>query len=279
MDITIGIDIGASKIAAGLVDGQGRILQEVERKTAQDPDGAVEEIRRMVERFLKRGAQAVGVGAPGRIDVMQGIIIESPNLPRWQHYPLKEKLEEKLNADIVLDNDANTALLGEVWQGAARGKRSALMLTLGTGVGGALWKDGKLWRGEGGTGAELGHIIIDPVYLDSCQQGHRGCLESMIGGAAHVKKYGKNLKELFADRAFVTQWAMALQKGVETLVAKFHPDIVILGGGVIRDHDKFLPQLQAVGLPVVAATLGPKSGIIGAAYLALGASKSEAQNP
>lgn len=268
MDIAIGIDIGATKIAAGLVDEEGRILEHVERPTPQDPDEALEVARLMVERFLKRGAQLVGVGAPGQMDFLKGVILDSPNLPQWNNYPLKEKLEEKLNTDIALDNDANAALLGELWQGAARGKKSALMLTLGTGVGGALWQEGKLWRGEDGTGAELGHTIIDQNYPDRCQQGHQGCLESMIGGGVNEKKYGKGLKELFEDADFLTQWRNDLERGITGLVKQYHPEVVVLGGGVIRDQAKFLPQLQAAGLPVVAATLGPKSGIIGAAWLA-----------
>jgi len=278
MDISVGVDIGATKIAAGLVDNEGRLLEQVERPTPREPDQAVETIRLMVERFLKRGAQLVGVGAPGQLDYAKGIIMDSPNLPQWKNYPLKEKLQEKLNIDIVFDNDANAALAGELWQGAARGKGSVMMLTLGTGVGGALWQNGKMWRGEagppaarlahGGTGAELGHTIIDPAYPDTCQQGHKGCLESMIGGAVNEKKFGKDLKELFADSAFVAQWARALKKGIEVLVEQYHPEVVVLGGGVIRDQEKFLPELKAAGLPVVAATAGPKAGMIGAAWLA-----------
>ncbi|MBI3260781.1 ROK family protein [Candidatus Berkelbacteria bacterium] len=268
MDIAIGVDIGASKVAAGLVNEEGRMLEHVERPTPQDPDEAVEVTRLMVERFLKRGAQVIGVGAPGQMDFVNGVIMDSPNLPQWKNYPLKEKIEEKFNTDIELDNDANAALLGELWQGAARGKKSVLMLTLGTGVGGALWQDGKLKRGEAGTGAELGHTIIDQSYPDHCQQGHQGCLESMIGGGVNEKKYGKGLKELFGDTNFLTQWRNNLERGITALVAQYHPEIVVLGGGVSRDHEQFLPQLQAAGLPVVAATLGPKAGIIGAAYLA-----------
>lgn len=268
MDIAIGVDIGATKIAAGLVDEKGRMLEQAERPTPQDPDGAVEAMRLMVERFLKRGAQLVGVGAPGQMDFANGVIVGSPNLPQWNNYPLKEKLEEKLTTDVVLDNDANAALLGELWQGVARGKKTVLMLTLGTGVGGALWQDGKLERGEDGTGAELGHTIIDQSYPDHCEQGHQGCLESMIGGGVNEKKYGKGLKDLFNDTNFLTQWANNLEKGITTLVTQYHPEMVVLGGGVIRDRDKFLPQLQAAGLPVVAATLGPRAGIIGAAWLA-----------
>lgn len=268
MDIAIGIDIGASKIAAGLVDEQGRMLEQTERPTPQDPDGAVEVARLMVERFLKRGAQLVGVGAPGQMDFTKGVIVDSPNLPQWKNYPLKEKLEKKFTTDIALDNDANAALLGELWQGAARGKKTVLMLTLGTGIGGALWQDGKLERGEAGTGAELGHTVIDPSYPNHCRQGHQGCLESMIGGGVNEKKYGKGLKELFEDTNFLTQWSSNLERGAAALVAQYHPEIVVLGGGVIRDQAKFLPQLQAAGLPVVAATLGPKAGMIGAAWLA-----------
>ncbi len=269
MEIAIGIDIGATKIAAGLIKESGRMLEHVERPTPEDPDQAVETIRLMVERFLKRGAQVIGVGAPGQMDSAKGIILDSPNLPQWKNYPLKEKLETKLNTDIVFDNDASAALAGELWQGAARGKKTVLMLTLGTGVGGALWQGGKLWRGDDGTGAELGHTIIDPNYQDRCHQGHAGCLESMIGGAVNEKKYGKSLKELFSDTNFLTEWRSNLERGVTALVAQYHPEIVVLGGGVIRDQAKFLPQLQAAGLPVVAATAGPRAGIIGAAWLAL----------
>ncbi|MFY9484314.1 MAG: ROK family protein [Patescibacteria group bacterium] len=268
-DIAIGVDIGATKIAAGLVQESGRMLEQAERPTPKDPDQAVETIRLMVERFLKRGAQVIGVGAPGQMDSAKGIILDSPNLPQWKNYPLKEKLETKLNTDIVLDNDASAALAGELWQGAARGKKTVLMLTLGTGVGGALWQGGKLWRGDDGTGAELGHTVIDPTYPDRCEQAHQGCLESMIGGAVNEKKYGKGLKDLFEDNNFLTEWRNNLEKGIKALVARFDPEIVVLGGGVIRDQAKFLPQLQAAGLPVVAATAGPRAGIIGAAHLAL----------
>jgi len=255
--MVIGIDIGATKIAGGLVSEDGLVLEEFKFATPQDPNEAVKLITDKVRNWLDKGVQAVGIGAPG-----------PTNLPRWRNFPLKKRLNEVLGLPVALENDSHAALLGELWQGAGKGKDRLMMLTLGSGVGGALWRDGKLWQGSDGHGAELGHTIIDPNFNGSCQAGHRGCLEAMVGGWALKQRYGKDVKTLFSDRIFVSEWTINLKRGLTKLIAEHQPKIVIIGGGVSNDAALFMPKLQDLGAPVVKAELGPKAGMVGAAYLA-----------
>lgn len=265
----VGIDVGASKIAVGLVDSGGKLLGEQRQPTPADPNQAVELIVKLAKSYLEQSATAVGVGAPGPIDFDHGNLLKVTNLPGWRNFPLRERLSQALKVPVVLENDANVALLGEIWQGAGKGKDPVIMLTLGTGVGGALWKEGEIWHGETGHGAELGHTVIDPNFDGSCQAGHRGDIEAMVGGVSVKKRYGKDIKTLFSDSTFLREWTANLRRGLIKLIAEHQPLIIILGGGVSNDAAMFLPQLQDLGVPVVKAKLGTNAGIIGAAYLAL----------
>lgn len=258
MTLVVGIDIGASKIAAGLVSEDGLVLEEFKAPTPKDPNEAVKLIRKKVKSWLGKGVTAVGVGAP-----------EPTNLPLWRNFPIKQRLSKALGVAVAVENDAHAALLGEIWQGAGKGKDPVVMLTLGTGVGGALWKDGQIWHGEDGRGAELGHTIVNRDFDGKCQVGHQGCIEAMVGGWANEQRYGKDIKTLFSDSTFLREWTANLRRGLIKLIAEHQPLITILGGGVSNDAAMFLPKLQDLEVPVVKAELGPKAGIIGAAWLAL----------
>ena len=130
--------------------------------------------------------RGVGIGVPGIIDMDTGMLRESPNLPGWSEFPVRAEIERRLGIPVTLENDANAAALGEKWLGATRNRGSMCMLTLGTGVGGGIVLDGKIWHGMNGMAGELGHINVEPEG-NPCNCGSRGCLEQYASATAVVR--------------------------------------------------------------------------------------------
>lgn len=207
--LAIGIDIGGTKIAGALVDANGQIVAESKVPTpATDPDAIVDAVVGLVNE-LSAGQEVVGVGvaAAGFIDAAQAEIIYAPNLS-WRNEPLKAKLQAQFSLPIIIENDANAAAWAEYRFGAGSGYRHMVMLTIGTGVGGAVIADSKMLRGGFGIAGELGHIRMVPDG-QLCGCGSRGCLESYASGTALLKNAkrlaksgdpkGKRLAELEAE--------------------------------------------------------------------------------
>lgn len=184
---TIGIDIGGTKIAGALVDANGAIVRE-ERvpSPAGDPDAMVDAVIGLIER-LSEGHEVLGAGvaAAGFIDANQSTIIYAPNIS-WRNEPFKAKLEAKLNIPVIIENDANAAAWAEFRYGAGRGYKHMIMLTIGTGVGGAVITDSHMLRGGFGIAGELGHIRVVPDGV-LCGCGQHGCLESYASGSALLR--------------------------------------------------------------------------------------------
>jgi glucokinase len=179
----IGIDIGGTKIAAGLVDDEGNLSGSIRIDTPREARAIEDAVVELVEG-LRSGTEvaAVGVAAPGFIDREASVVYFTPNLP-WRGEPLRDVLEARLDASVTIENDANAAGWAEYRFGAGRGRRDVVMLTLGTGVGGAIVIDGELYRGGHGAAAELGHIrLVTGGELCGC--GQRGCLEQYASGRA-----------------------------------------------------------------------------------------------
>ncbi|HLP23022.1 MAG TPA: ROK family protein, partial [Microbacteriaceae bacterium] len=184
-NLAIGVDIGGTKIAAGIVDGEGRVRAHVRSATpATEPDALETEVVRLV-RELSSEPLPVGVAAAGFIDAAQSEVMYAPNIA-WRNVPLRAHLETRLGRTVTIDNDANAAGWAEYRFGAGRGVTDMTMITIGTGVGGAAIVNGRLLRGGFGAAAELGHVRLVPEG-ELCGCGQRGCLEQYGSGRALMR--------------------------------------------------------------------------------------------
>lgn len=185
MTVTIGIDVGGTKIAGGAVDAEGRILSRSQVPTpAGDPPATVAGIVKVARelRAAAPGAVACGIGAAGVIDHDRGVVLTAPNLA-WRNLHLRAMAEDRIGIPVALDNDANVAAYGEALFGAGRGLGDQVMITVGTGIGGGIVIGGAIYRGAHGVGAEVGHMIVD-ARGPECPCGARGCLEAVASGSA-----------------------------------------------------------------------------------------------
>jgi glucokinase len=290
----IGVDVGGTKTLFALVASDGTIEARVERPTitsSQDAllaelDGAVEELRSAHPEVA-----AIGFGIPSRIDQRRGRAIASVNVP-LEDVDFRDRMSERHGLPVAIDNDGNAAAIAEWKIGAARGFSYVVMLTLGTGVGGGLILDGRPYRGATGSGAELGHMVIQ-VDGPECACGGRGHLEAVASGRAAGRVaqelYGKGAtgEELVRRAeegepeavAAMTQIGRGLGAAIATFVNIFEPEIIVIGGGFGMSNDLLRePALEVIlrdGLPpgrdalkIVEAELGRDAGVIGAAMIA-----------
>ena len=190
---SIGVDLGGTNLRIAAVDDQGRLLEKVTLGTqvALGRDRVIDDmcqaIRDLSAKYKSKAAlQGIGIGVPGIIDMRTGMLRESPNLPGWADYPVRSEIERRLGTRVILENDANSAALGEKWLGAARDVDDMAMLTLGTGVGGGLVLGGRIWHGMTGMAGEFGHITVEPEGVP-CKCGNRGCLEQYASATAVVR--------------------------------------------------------------------------------------------
>jgi glucokinase len=293
--LAIGLDVGGTKIAAGLVDGQGRIERRVERPTPTESQNellaALDEI---VEELLVEEVAAIGFGMPSTIDQRAGRVVSSVHVPVGD-FDFRERMTERFALPVALDNDANAAAIAEWKVGAGRGSTHMIMLTLGTGVGGGLILDGKPYRGFVGAGAEIGHMVLEyggEPCSGNCN-GHGHLEQVASGGAAdraakRILGPGMTGRELVGAaregneeaREAIGEIGRKLGAAIGSLVNIFDPQLVVLGGGFSQARDLFLePALAAMreeALPpgrdlvrVVPALLGPDAGLVGAAFVGL----------
>ena len=282
--LAIGIDIGGTKIAGALVDADGVIIREAKVPTpANDPDAIAGAVLALITE-LGEGQEvaAAGVAAAGFVDAERANIVYAPNLS-WRNEPFKAKLEAKLDIPVFIDNDANAAGWAEFRFGAGRGYRHMVMLTIGTGVGGAIIADGRLLRGGFGVAAELGHVRHVPNGRQ-CGCGRRGCIEQYGSGTALLKSAielaseggvkGARLAELMRENGGVLSGAqvyraiseedpgalellsdlgIALGKTIATLAAVVDPEIVVIGGGVSAAGELLLAPMREAYLSSLSA--------------------------
>ncbi len=306
---TIGVDLGGTKMLVGVLDADSNVSWESrEASTGQTEDQLVDLlVREVVEgRDAQPGVTGVGLGIPATIDHDRGVAISAVNLP-IDDLPIRELAEGRTGLPIFVDNDANVAALAEHLYGAARGADNAVMLTIGTGIGGGLILGGEIYRGATGAGAELGHVVIamDGLPCQGNCPGH-GCVETYASGTALAREGreaaerepGSVLGAMLADGKTidgkaVTEAALSGDEaavGVFDLVGSrlgvaltsfaniFEPEVFVIGGGVMAAGDLLLEparrELRERALkpmketPVVAAELGPDAGMIGAAAMA-----------
>jgi glucokinase len=286
----VGVDVGGTKILAGIVDASGKVEHRRERPTELDSqDRLIEEIGAAAEELLDDSVAAVGFGLPSRIDQQTGRVDGSVNVP-LQNVALREQLRDRLGRPVALENDGNAAALAEHRAGAGRGSQSMVMLTLGTGVGGGVVIDGRLLR-EGG---ELGHTVL--VYDGIPCQGTctgRGHLEAYVSGTAAAKLAREAFGPAVDAHRLVRLAAEGDSTAVEILdgigrklgaaigsfVNIFRPQLVVIGGGFASAGDFLLgpagETMRREALPpardraeIVRAELGTAAGVIGAALVA-----------
>ena len=304
-------DLGGTHLRAATVDQQGKIHFRSKQNTPQgtDPNEIVAAVVNAVREYRKEiGAepdrlQAVSLVVPGTVNVAEGIVVKAPNLPCLDGFPLTTALTKELGLPAILENDANAAAVGEMWQGAARGCRTIICVTLGTGVGGGIILDGELWRGVDGAAAEIGHMCVDPFGGVACTCGSRGCLEVFASATAIVRmtreaspRYPDSVlhasNNLTAESIFAAglegddlaleifrRMGVYLGIGLANLINILNPEMIVIGGGVVNGWDLFekhmMQQVEERAFPLLAARVkierakcGDDAGLLGAARLA-----------
>lgn len=316
----IGVDIGGGSVKLGLVLPNGRIVDKSffatpikESKTyfLDVLSAHIADLRQSAKEKNLR-VSGIGIGAPGPIDVERGFVYFFPNIPGWKNTPLKSILERILNLPVFVDNDANAMALAEYWFGAGRGCQSAVCLTLGTGIGGGIILNGKLFHGSTFSAAEIGHIIIDengPL----CACGNHGCIETFVGTQYFKREVERRLKKqksilhrwLKKDKAKLSpalvgkaarcgdalarqMWkdvAAKLGIALSGLVNVLNPQKIILGGGIAENRNLFFAPLNKTlsektfpiawrSVKVVPAKLRQDAGLVGAAALVFASKES-----
>ena len=283
----IGVDLGGTNIVAGAMTADGSrhlAMRSIPTNSAVGDEGVAERIVGLVEGVILDTMEqnestrrddfiGIGVGAPGPLDRVRGIVLVAPNLG-WRDFPLRDRIQDRLHLPTTLDNDANCATFGEWWQGAARGGRNVVGLTIGTGIGGGLILDGALYHGSSDMAGEIGHTTID-LNGRHCKCGNYGCLEAYASGPAIATRAREVLVREEGDSAIpsmvkgkldditaqivydaamagdeiaseiVRDTAKYLGAGVANLLYIFNPDIVVVAGGVTAAGDALFVPLRA----------------------------------
>jgi glucokinase len=282
----IGVDLGGTNIVAGAmsVDGsRSQAVRSIATMASVGDEGVAERIVGLVKSIMldtmsDSGAKredfvGVGIGAPGPLDREKGVVLVAPNLG-WRDFPLRDRIHERVGLPTTLDNDANCATCGEWWQGAARGARNVIGMTIGTGIGGGLILDGALYHGASDMAGEVGHTTID-LNGRHCKCGNYGCLEAYASGPAIATRAREvlvreevessiprmvdgRLEEITAQTIYdaakqgdpvaseiVRDTARYLGAGIANLLNIFNPDTVVIAGGVTAAGDALFVPLRA----------------------------------
>jgi glucokinase len=293
-ELVIGVDLGGTKILAGLLDRHGEVLRRVERPTpVASTDDLLAGLDTAVADLLDDRVRALGFAVPSTIDQTAGRVVFSTNIPLAE-VAFRDRMEQRWGMPVAIDNDANAAAVAEWRLGAGRGARYLVMLTLGTGIGGGLILDGKPYRGFSGAAAELGHMVIqhDGARCQGACTGH-GHLEALASGHAADERAraelgpGADARMLvrLADegdgraRELLAELGRALGSGLGTLVTVFDPELIVIGGGFAAAGDHLLEPAREVMLRealkpgrdrvrLVRAELGTTAGLVGAGLVA-----------
>lgn len=309
---SVGVDIGGMSIKVGIVDENGNIVIKDRVVTQRNSKLDIDNTANLILKLLKdknltvKDISGVGIGCPGAVNSVTGIVDFLPNLD-WHNVELVNKMKEKLDTKIIISNDANVAALGEVIYGCAKGYKTCVMFTLGTGVGGGIIIDGKLFEGNESKGAELGHttLILDG---ELCGCGRRGCIEAYVSATALINQtkkamnsdknskmwdfVGGDIEKVDGRTAFESAklgdktacdvrdtYVKYLAESMMSMFNIFRPEAFILGGGVSAQGDYLIDRVKeycekfdygykAAPIPeILVATLGNDAGIIGAAAL------------
>ena len=311
----IGVDLGGTNIVVGAMPEDGSRLPAIRTQSTRPEQGAdsvVSRIVAMIEETIsltaaENGASrddfvGVGIGSPGPLDRDKGVVIVTPNLG-WRDFPLRDRVGDAVKLKASLDNDANCATVGEWWCGAARGGRNVIGMTIGTGIGGGLMLDGRLYHGASDVAGEIGHTTIDSTGR-RCKCGNYGCLEAYASGPAIADRARESLAggepsllpemvdgrldQITAQtvydasgrgddvaRAVVRDTAKFLGAGIANLLNIFNPDTVVIAGGVTQAGDALFEPLRAEvrrrafkpavdACRILPGTLPGSAGVVGA---------------
>ncbi|GAB2699293.1 ROK family protein [Paenibacillus thermoaerophilus] len=293
MAYVIGMDIGGTQVKGVVCDEQGRTVAEAKHPThaASGRDAILASLRLTASELIARcpDAKAIGIGTAGRVDVRTGVVVyATDNLPGWMGTDLAKWGRDNFGLPTFADNDGNAALLGEAWTGAARGLTDAAMLTLGTGVGGAILSGGRIVRGANHSGGEWGHVVLVPGGR-ACNCGRHGCLEQYASGTALVRDASAAAGRTFADGREAVKalqagepavvdvfrrYAEHLAVAIGNIVQSLDPQAILIGGGVVESGEHWWPyltealQASPFKAEVRPAALGNRAGSLGAAKLA-----------
>ncbi|BAZ43362.1 ROK family protein [Chondrocystis sp. NIES-4102] len=284
----IGVDLGGTAIKIGRFLRDGTCLQTISLPTPQpaQPQAVLSAIAQGVDQINSNcTATAIGLGVPGPTDPSRRIAKKSINLPGWDDVPVADFLETATGLPTILENDANCAAIGEAWLGAAKNFQDFILLTLGTGVGGAIFINGKLFTGRCGAAGELGLITLNPDGFP-CRSGNQGSLEQYASIGAIIRNTGKDpavMGKLASakDREALEFWrsyGRYLGAGIASLIYILTPEAVIIGGGISASAEFFLPATRSEieqrvvspsrpDLQLLVAQLGNDAGMLGAAKL------------
>ena len=308
----VGIDLGGTNIKGGVVDRAGTVVhfESIETEGQHGRDHVLDRMGMLVGKVRDAAGlgrdqiAAVGIGSPGPLNAKEGIIHEAPNLPGWINLPLAAEVSRRCGYPAFLENDANSAALAEAYAGAGKGTQCMIMLTLGTGIGGGIVLNGRVWHGADDIAAELGHVSVkfDGVR---CNCGSIGCVEAYASATGVVRRAREALAEgaqsALADAAdgltcaqvfqaaaagdalaerVVADTAVYLGTAIGSLINIFNPDMVVLFGGMTNAGDQlFVPvreevrkrsfKIGADRCQIVRSQLGGEAGVIGAAVTAM----------
>lgn len=301
MSYFIGVDIGGTKTAMGIVDKEGTILAKkiIPTNLAVSPEQMIRDICNDLNELINqtplsiKEIEGIGIGAPGPLDPAKGEITSPPNLPNWINIRIVDIFKEYFELPVILENDANAATLGEKWVGAAQNNNHFVYMTISTGIGAGLFLDGNLVTGTRGNAGEIGHVVVDPSY-GKCKCGQLGCLEHIASGTSIARIASEKLKrtlttkevfELYeAEHKDIVPLIDAIfQKigiGCVALINMFDPEKIVIGGGVsnvgeplfqsLRDYvSKYALNPAGRETEIVPSGLNQDTGIIGAAALIL----------
>jgi glucokinase len=310
-DLIFSADLGGTHLRAAVVGCDGTIHYRLKQPTpsSEKPDGIVHALVAAAHegerQTAAKGGQisAISIAVPGTVNIENGVVVKAPNVPCLDGFRLGAALESELKWPVILENDANAAAMGEMWQGAGRGYSSIVCVTLGTGVGGGIILDGQLWRGADGSAAEIGHLGVDPFGGVPCGCGSRGCLEVYSSATAIVRmtrearpRYPDSILHMSEDLTSETVYQAGLKGdelalevfrrmgvylgiGLASLVNLLNPEIIVIGGGLANGWELFEQhmhqqvierafQLPARNLKITRAECGDDAGFLGAARLA-----------
>ena len=312
----IGVDLGGTNIVVGAMSADGKhhyAMRSIPPSAELGAEGVADRIVGLIEGVIldtiaqtkaqRRDFIGVGIGAPGPLDRDKGIVIVAPNLG-WRNFPLRDRIGERLNLPATLDNDANCATVGEWWQGAAKGATNVVGMTIGTGIGGGIILDGKLFHGSSDVAGEIGHTTID-LNGRHCKCGNYGCLEAYASGPAIATRAREvlvreetasllpslvdgRLEAITAEIVYraaqkgdavaneiVRDTARYLGAGIANLLNILNADVVVVAGGVTQAGDALFVPLRAEvrrrafrpavdATQIVAGTLPGTAGVVGA---------------
>jgi len=253
MKKVIGIDLGGSKIRLVEINSRAKVFRKQIFDTSKESfEKTFDQLIRVIKENLTSEIEAIGIGVAGPVD-SEKIIVTCPNLPGFEKKPLAKLIENIIHLPVIMDNDAKCTLLGEMWQGTGKNIKNIFLITLGTGVGGSLAIDGRIYYGNNQIAGEFGHTIINPAG-PTCKCGQMGCLEAFWQNRINEDRY--------------------LAVGLANIYRINTPDIIIVSGGVASDKkvesiNKEIKKIIGHNLPLKKGKLGQWAGAIGAGKLAL----------